>query len=275
MATEPMQKAILDACFGDHDAAAVKGVPRAVLLRAGVSVEDIESLGKPRFWLYRRLVRGNVIGVMHDLLERSCKRAAAHAPGEIDAAFDAFLAEVGPRTHHLRDVPAEFVDWLAPQWENGKRFYTSNAVLPKYMADFARFESERFSTGTRLANVPETLHDIHAARPLALHGSLALLTTHFAVHELEEAKDDSPASDTPREAHTHYAIYRDADHTVRVLLCTPFVFAFATRAVDGRPLSACIQEAATETSLAAGDVTGELAKLLADWAERGLLLGAL
>jgi len=270
MASREMQRAFLDVCFGTQ-APDVGEVPREALVRAGVGREDIESLGTPRFWLYRRLIRHNVVDVIGNLLERTKMRLNAHAPGAFDAAIDAFLATERPKTHHLRDVPAELVRWVAPRWE--RREWFGAAKVPTYMIDFARYESEEFSTGTRLAPPPgaETLTDVDAAKPIVLHGSLALMTTRFPIHTI--APETDAAAVEPLEAsETHYAFYRDVDHRVRVLTLTPFVATFARQAMEGAPLLACVQHAAGLHPVA-GDVTAELAKILADWGERGLLLG--
>ncbi len=275
MATEAMQRAILDACFGRHADGSLDALPRELLVRSGVAREEIEGVVKPRFWLYRRLIRGNVVDVMHNLLERTCKRMNAHAPGEVDAAFDTFLATVAPHTRHLRDVPSEFLTWLVPQWQSGQRFAASGAQhpVPAYMIDFARYENEEFKTGTRVATPPAEaeLGDVHPARGLVLHGSAALMTTAYPVHDLAADSDNEPVAPAAQE--TRYIFYRDQAHRLHVLCVTPFVYAFAKRVLVGESLAVAVQGSVNDVSLAT-DATAELAKILADWAERGLLLGA-
>ena len=50
------------------------------------------------------------------MLPRTRARLNAACDGRFDADFGRFLDEVGPRTHYLRDVPAEFLAWARPRW---------------------------------------------------------------------------------------------------------------------------------------------------------------
>src|SRR4051812_47688684 len=108
---------IKDACFGDS-AEALAGDIGAYLARHGVAGEDAEAiLASPmRLGLYRYLVRHNVVNVIGTMLERTRTRLDAHVPGAFDRTVSAFLAEQGPRTPHLRDVPSEFLAWANPRW---------------------------------------------------------------------------------------------------------------------------------------------------------------
>ena len=51
-----------------------------------------------------------------------------------DEWFDRFLAERGPRSHYLRDVTTELLDFLAPLAESDPRF-------PPWALDLARHEA--------------------------------------------------------------------------------------------------------------------------------------
>ena len=77
-------------------------------------------------------------------MKRTRARLDAAAEGAFDASFDAFLDQVGPRTHYLRDVPGEFLAWALPRW-------AARAALPAWIGDLARHELVEF----QLAAAPE------------------------------------------------------------------------------------------------------------------------
>ena len=94
-----------------------------------------------------------------------------------------------------------------------------------------------------------------------------------AVHELPEAAADRTS---PEPRRTHLLVYRSPEHEVRYLELTPLAYAI-TRSL----LQECqtLQDAIVGACQAAGEPLTDLvvqgtAKVLADLAERGALLGA-
>ena len=63
-------------------------------------------------------------------------------------------------------------------------------------------------------------------------------------------------------------------HAVRTLDVTPYVARFVERSLAGEALGAAVAGAARDSGLTPNDVLSALSLLLSDWAERGLLLGA-
>jgi hypothetical protein len=266
MASQEMQRAIAAACFGPEIDA--KGDGWKKHLRAhGVAEEDIAQVHKPRFWLYRKLIRANVTSLAESLLPRSRARINAAREGEFDAAFAAFLHAQGPRTHHLRDVIGEFVEWVLPRWQNGAR-----AGVPLYMVDLLRYEALQFIVGTKKGGgVPASLTEVAVDRKLAWNEATTILSCSHAVHLLPMAEEDRSE---PSAVETHLVFYRDAETDVRTLEVTPYVAKFLERSLGGASLGEAVMGAATACNLAPGEVLGGLTRLLGDWAERGLLLGA-
>jgi hypothetical protein len=68
--------------------------------------------------------------------------------------------------------------------------------------------------------------------------------------------------------------YRDAAHVVRWLELSPLAAAIVDRLLEGDPLAPAVGRACADHDTAPAAVAADVARLLADLAERGLLLGA-
>lgn len=266
-ASARLQAMMAHACFGKDAPRELEGDLRAYLARHGVSAEDAEAiLAAPRrLGLYRRLVRANVINVTHAMLERTRARLEARRAGSFDAALDAFLDEVGPRTPHLRDVPAEFLAFAAPRWR-------ADAELPAWIADYAELELVDFTIGVAPRPAPPPpLADVAADRPLVFAEPVTLVRCAWAVHEVPEGE----LSAEPARRDCVFLVYRDGKHRTRFLDLTPLAGAILERLLGGAPLAGAMVEACREAAQPLDDaVLAGAARLLADLGERGVLLGA-
>lgn len=255
-----LQEAFARACFGKDRG--FDGDLRAWLAKHGVPKEDIEAfLAAPRrLGLYRKLVRHNVVNVIDAMLERTRARLDAIRPGTFDATIDAFLDEVGPKTPHLRDVPAEFLAFAAPRWREDER-------LPRWIVDFAELELVDFTIGVAPRPAPPPpLEEVSADKPLVFAEPLRFLRLSWAVHEEKEVPD---------ERETTILVYRDREHRTKKLDLTPLAAKILERLVAGEPLGPAIVAACAEMGTAPDEtILGGAAKLLADLGERGVLLGA-
>jgi hypothetical protein len=105
-----LQRAIADACLAaDADKDLARDL-RGFLVARGVESDDVAAiLGAPsRLGLYRSLVRNGLSSVVARMLPRTRVRMNAACAGRFDDDLARFVEEVGPHTHYLRDVPAEF-----------------------------------------------------------------------------------------------------------------------------------------------------------------------
>jgi hypothetical protein len=260
-----MQAAFAKACFGsgrafDEDLA-------GFLASHGVSSEDAEALlaSPRRLALYRRLVRHNVTGVVDTMLEITRARLDRHVPGEFDRMVTAFLDEQGPRTPHLRDVPAELLAYAAPRWRDDAR-------LPAWMVDHAELELSDFTVGVAPRPLPPPpLADVAIDRPLVFADPHKLLHLGWAVNRM--SRDDLEA--VPEQSEISVLVYRDAEHRSRFLELTPLAGAILERLLAGAPLGQAMTSACQAKGYALDDaVLAGAARLLADLGERGVLLGA-
>jgi hypothetical protein len=262
-----LQRAIAEACFGTAAGSAIAHDLRRFLSDHLVAADDIEAIlaAPTRLAVYRSLVRNGLARVVLRMLPRTRARMNALCGGRFDTDMAAFVDEVGPRTHYLRDVPAEFVAWAEPRWR-------ADAGVPEYLADLAAHELAAFSvaaaTSTRRG---QALSDIALDRPLAFTESARLMRHAWAVHELSASED---ATDAPRRRDVSLLAYRDADHSVRWLELTPLAAAVVERLLGGEALGSAVQRACAEHSVAPAGTLGDIARLLADLAGRGVVLGA-
>lgn len=264
MSVERLHALIADACFGDSEDA-LAGDPGAYLAKHGVEGEDAEAMlaggGSRRLGLYRQLVRHNVVNVVSTMLEQTRARLDAQVPGQFARSVAAFLAEVGPRTPHLRDVPGELLAWAAPRWREDAR-------IPAWLVDHAELELVDFTIGVApRPPAPPPLADVTADRALVFGDPRVIVHLDWAVHERR--------GEEPEQRPVHLLVYRDAQHAVRYLELTPLASSILERLFAGRPLAAAMVEACAASGHVMDDsVLGGAARLLADLGERGVLLGA-
>ncbi len=258
MSDVALQRALADACLDESASEELARDPGAFLRSRDVPEEDIVALGDAvrRFALYRTLVRNNLRDVTENLLPVTRERLGSR----FDRDFAAFLGERGPASPYLRDVPFEFVDWVLPRW-------AADPELPRWAADSARHELATFAAGAS-PPVPEpALADLALERPVALSASARLLELAWAVHV--------PFEGAPEERAVLLLVHRDAEYVVRVLELTPLAFALVAELQSGAPLAQAMKSACERTGHVLDDDTlASIARLLADFGERGIILGA-
>jgi hypothetical protein len=268
MTSAKVHEMIANACLGlDADARFAADL-RGYLVAHGLDRDDVEAMlaAPPRLAVYRRLVRNNVTTVLHRTMPRTRARLEAARAGAFDRAFDAFLDDVAPRTHYLRDVPLEFLAWAAPRWR-------ADASLPAYAADLAAHELVHFEIGAapRSRESPE-LDEVALDRALVFAEPVRLVRYAFAVHELPSDVDDTSA---PAARDVALLVYRDAEHAVRFLELTPLAAAIGERWLAGEELGAAIAAACDALGVARTEsLLVEIARLLSDLGARGVVLGA-
>ncbi|MGO8999349.1 MAG: putative DNA-binding domain-containing protein [Polyangiaceae bacterium] len=264
-----LQEMIAAACLRAGSEAAFTADLRGFLESHGVDAEDVAAImaAPPRLSLYRRLVRNNLTGVTEKILKRTRARVNALAAGSFDASFASFLDQVGPRTHHLRDVPGEFLDWVEPQWRARAGAWGD---LPAWVADLARHELVEFQVAAAaVSKEPARVTEIAAGRPLVFAEAVRLMQYAFAVHELPLDIDDRSE---PSPSPTSLLVYRDGENVVQVLALSPFAAAITRRLLGGAPLLDAVRDAATDVGASPGVL--DVSRFLADLGERGILLGA-
>jgi hypothetical protein len=231
--------------------------------RHGVAEADAAALAESfeRLLVYRDLVRGN----LREAMQLSIPRSMARLGSLFDEYFDRFLSERAPRTHYLRDVTPELLEFCAPLWQSDPR-------VPAYLSDLARHESLHIEVSA-LPALPRG----HVAAPLALDQGVelgaALRLVHYrhAVHELPADESDRTE---PATRDVKLLVYRSPEHDVRYLELTPLAGGIIERLVAGHTLERAVRDSATaEHAELTEAVLSGAAALLADLAERGVVWG--
>ena len=274
-----LHRAIADACLDADAGDAIARDLRTFLEQRGVAPEDVEAAlaSAPRLAVYRSLVRNGLSAVVVRMLPRTRARMNAACAGRFDADVARFVNEVGPRTHYLRDVPAELFAWAEPRWR-------ADASVPAYLPDLAAHELTHFDVAAARSGPAadavaaadatrsgDASGEVALDRPLAFTPSMRLQRHGWAVHELPADED---ARDEPPRREVRLLAYRDAEHAVRWLELTPLAFAVIEQLAAGEALGPAVERACAAHATAPAAVLPDIARLLADLAARGVLLGA-
>lgn len=259
-----LERAMHALAFGPEIDLADEGSVRAWLARSQVAPEDAEAIlaaGLERMFVYRDLVRNNLF----EAIEIAIPRVIVRLGPVFDEYFDRFLRERGPRTHYLRDVTRELLDFCEPAWRDDPR------VAP-YMMDLARHENAQIEIGAmQSGELDASAGELDLARPVRFIEAARLMRYGHAVHRLSEDLEDETV---PEARPTALLVYRNPEHEVRYLELTPLAADILERLLAGTPLGAAVTEACNASGAAlTPEVLDGTARLLADLAERGALLG--
>lgn len=247
----------------------VEDEPRAIarwLDSAGVHPEDRAAIldqGIGRLSVYRRLVRGNVQGAIELAIPRSICRMG-------NDTFESYVARwlqaAGPRTHYLRDVTREFLDYCAEHWHG-------DPEIPDYVLDLARHEALRIEVASEAPRqADQEPGELELDRPLRFTEATRLVRYSHAVHQLnEDQADDRP----PERRPVALLVYRSPTHDVRYLELTPLAAQILERLLAGISLQQALLEGCSALGVPlTQEVLDGTARVLADLAERGALLGS-
>lgn len=219
-----------------------------------------------RLDVYRALPRSSMRGAV----ELAIPRTMARLGDAFDEYWDLFLSERGPRSHYLRDVTAEFLDFCEPRWRA-----RLDLRVPAFIADLARHEALRVVIASQPTRPPaaDNAGALALTRGVRFIEAARVVRYGFAIHELSDDEDDRGV---PREEPTTLLVYRDPDHEVRYLRLTPLAGAIVDALLSGRTLSEAITGACDGARQPVTDaVLGGAAEVLGDLAERGVILGPL
>ncbi len=226
--------------------------------------DDIEAvLAEPRrLLIYRSLVRNGLSAVVLRMLPRTRARMNDACHDRFDSDFARFVGEVGPRTHYVRDVPAEFFAWAEPRWR-------ADSGVPAYLSDLAAHELAHFAVASSDTPAGPPPREVTLDSLLAFSSAMRLMAYAWAVHELSA---DETSREEPRKVDVRLLAYRDSSHAVRWLELTPLAASIV--AVGSWPASgsAMPSSAPAPTEASSTDtVLPGIAKLLADLGARGAL----
>lgn len=239
---------------------------RSFLRDAGVEERDVEQLalvGPDRLLVYRKLVFNRFVSAVEMSIPRTVARLGS---ARFREDVSRFLEEAGSRSPYLRDIAVEFVAWAVPLW-------AGDSDIPNYMPDLARHELLSFEIASMPQDPkPEPAGELDLERGVLFQQAARIVHYDHAVHTLPADEDDRTV---PSRERTSLLAYRDDSHRVRFLELGPVAAEVLTELLDRRtPLREAITRgcAAANTNLD-DEILGGMATLLADLAERGVLIG--
>ena len=240
---------------------------RAFAAAHGLEGEDLDAVdaaGAERFLVYRSLVHNRMRNTITSFVERTAERVGMP---RIRADFADWMHERAALSPYLRDVPAEFITWVSPRW-------LEDDAVPDYLVDLARHELLEYDIHNdhRGGESPTGL-DLALDKPLRFDGAARLMQYDYAVHKLSADLDDR---EVPEQASTRLLVYRDARGGVRYLELTPLAYAVLEQLMKRKqPVAEGLRAACDALGQPLADAhLATSATLLADLAERGVLLGA-
>ena len=233
------------------------------LAQSGVSPDDAAAIRSEaqRLSVYRSLVRGR----LSDAVSLALPRTRVRLGSLFDEYFERFLAERGPRSHYLRDVTTELLDFMAP-------LARADARVPPWALELARHEALDILVGS-LADEPKAVTlELDPDRALSFSATARIVRYEFAVHRLSADPGDAGE---PERAKTALFVYRSPAHDVRYLELTALAAAILERLLSGETLRRALELGAMDERVPLDSAVLEgTARVLTDLAERGAVLGA-
>jgi len=261
---EALEAALAELTLGPEIAANDAAGIAAWLARHRVAAADARALTRDfsRLLVYRELVRDNLRGALQATIPRTLSRLGAR----FDGYFDEFLRDSPPVSHYLRELTPQFLRFALERWARDPN-------VPAYLTDLARHEALQVEVASLLAlpkdNVPA---ELSLDRGVEFIDAVRLVDYTWAVHRLPE---DESSRELPEQCPTSLLVYRSPEHEVRYLELAPFARALlSSLLVERLSLQASLACAAERVGLPLDDgLLTRAARLLADLAERGALLG--
>ncbi|MCA9576978.1 MAG: DNA-binding domain-containing protein [Polyangiales bacterium] len=220
------------------------------------SEDDLTALGSPeRFRIYRNMVRHRLDKVVRAALPRTLRALGDDATA---ALLTEFFAEAPPRTRWFREVPEHFGAFALARFSDD---------LPAHVPELCRFELARWTV--------QHLESEPAAPVVPLSFELPPATTP-ALRRLRVQHRVDRRGDTPTPEPANLAVYRRLDDRPSTWVLNDIAAALLDAFVDGEGTLAERVQAVTKARDVAIDETflERLSALLADFVERGVLLGS-
>ena len=229
-----------------------------VCFGAEPSEADLELLGSRERWLvYRDLVRNRLDQVIEVALARTKDAIGEDAfRGAID---EWYARERGPATRYLRYVPSELAEFAIPIWQRTEA---------PWVADLAGYEISAWEVRHGPPD-PTPTHEFAFDRKPVLAAAVKVLRLAYPVQR-------SPTPDAGYDPDpTILCLYRDKNHRAIPRKLNPLAADLldAWRAAD-QTVAESVQKVATAHNTDIGpEFVEKLSTVVADFIERGILLG--
>lgn len=223
---------------------------------------QLAELGDARIWsLYREMVQNRLRSELKIALRRSCEALGEPAFGRV---FAAWLEQAPPRSRPFHGIVGDFAAFAVDR-------VRADQALVAWAADLIAYEAALWAVSDLDDRVPAAIAELSFDAPPFFAPARLLLSLRHAVHE--PAGEDG----SYKQADVHLCVYRSAqDKASRTFVLNPTLHALMVALEAGElTLTEAVQRVATERKLRV-DATfiDGLCTVLADFTERGLLLGS-
>ncbi len=244
--------------------------PEGLLRELGLDPSDragMLAFGPSRLLAYNQMVGSRLARTVGEFMPRVVEVVGESA---LDEQVREWIAELGPRSAYLREVPDEFLTWARPRWREA----IAAGVWPAWLIELAEHELliRALRNDPRPSGAPSE-HKIELERALASNPTARLINRRHAVHHLP-AKLGAPLP-VVGEGTFVLVAWRDAQDRAQVLELEPRPAALLERLLAGQSLREALFGACAALGEALDDaILQSTALTLASWCDRHVLLGA-
>jgi hypothetical protein len=239
--------------------------PEATLLELGLDERERAGLlryGPARLLAYHEMVHTRLFGTIRTFMGAAAERLGRE---RLRADVDAWIAEPGPKTPYLRDIPAEFLTWARPRWE-------ADGTLPPWLAELAVHQIliRTLRNDPRAVGEPNDIK-LDLERPIACNPTVRVVRYRWSVHRLPKqlGVGDAPVEDQPI-----VIAYRGRDDQPKFVDIKPRSAHMLELLLAGKSLRDALFGACAALNETLDDqILGATALTLADLLDRQVLLG--
>jgi hypothetical protein len=267
---DPVQLAfgrvIRDAALAER----VANDPHATLAELGLDEPTRERLlarGVGRLVAYNAMVRSRLVKTIREF----SPRASAIVGERLVPMVSAWIAERGPSSAYLRELPNEFFGWARPRWAEA----IAVGELPAWLIELFEHELEQRAVlrDERPSGEPSP-HTVALEQGMLGNPTARLLRREFAVHRLPATLDPANQPEVARGGFVLVA-WRDRGDKVRFLELRARHAQLLERLFAGASLrDALLGACATLGETLDDTILGDTVVVLAEWCDKHLLLGA-
>jgi hypothetical protein len=223
---------------------------------------QLAPFGDARIWaLYREMIQNRLRGELKVALRRSCE---ALGEAGLERAFQAWLVAAPPRSRPFHGIVEDFARFAVG-------FVRSDASYAAWAADLIGYEAALWAVSDMDDRAPEGVQELSFDAPPCFAPARRLVVLQHAVH------DSAEADGSFRAGEICVCVYRPAaEKAARTFVLNPTLRALMTALDSGElTLTQAVQRVAQERKLRVDEkfIDG-LCTVLADFSERGLLLGS-